>query len=295
MLLQPSMGHYFCLHCENLKAEDEDLFSHFCFESGAAGTAESLDFAQSLEHFEGQIFEKSIKAFDVYFEQRPNENFLLQLQAEFPYLKTRVQQQENKDWMQEWKKGFQSFHLADGVWLVPSWLKAPLGEKKVISLDPGMAFGTGTHETTKLCAEILADFLQKESIQSLLDVGTGTGILSILASYFGVEQIEATEIDADARQVARDNAAKNSVSLIVHEKQIDFIDEKFDLVCANIIDGVLLQIQKDLLRCSKAFILVSGILLEREKEFCSEFCQELKILDRQQKGEWLALLLKKNA
>src|SRR5690606_7022875 len=127
--------------------------------------------------------------------------------------------------------------------------KAPSEAKRVLRIDPGMAFGTGTHETTQLAAQILSDLAAKQPLVSVLDVGTGTGILALLAELLGAEVVQATEIDSEARRVARENLVRNaSRSVVVLEDQLESLSNTFQVVMANIIDGVLLELGADLCR-----------------------------------------------
>src|SRR5690606_14857175 len=122
-----------------------------------------------------------------------------------------------------------------------------------IYIDPGMAFGTGTHATTKMAAYFVqklgSQFKKDLKGKSLLDVGTGTAILAMLASHEGVERILGLEIDPEARRVARENIVLNKLTNVeISDKPLEETGEKFDFVVANIIDGVLIQLKDALLR-----------------------------------------------
>ncbi len=156
-----------------------------------------------------------------------------------------------------------------------------------------MAFGTGTHETTQLCATLFERISREFKFRSCLDVGTGTGILAILARQLGVERLRATELEPEARRVARENFAANGAKdILLNSEQIEDIDEKFDVVVANIIDGVLVRIQEDLKSRVKpgGWLILSGIISEREREFLWHFDLPpgRSWLMRMQKGDWLA-------
>lgn len=277
-----------------MKAVDEDLLTVFCFHHGASGMSEKLDFTQEQDDYEPITLEKEIKEIVVYFESRPNDDFFLNLQKEYPETSYTFESLENKDWLEEWKKGYESFCLCGSTWVVPSWKERPTEATEVIKIDPGMAFGTGTHATTQVAAKILSEM--NMSGKSLIDVGTGTGILAILAKQLKAGDVAATEIDPVARQVAKENVALNGFEDIsVYDFQIEDVTKKYDVVVANIIDGILLKIQEPLRNAlnTKGNILLTGILEERETQFVEKFQWPagMGIIKRLQKDEWVGLLI----
>ena len=160
-----------------------------------------------------------------------------------------------------------------------------------------MAFGTGTHETTQLVSRLLDKIARKRSLSTVLDVGCGTGVLAILAEKMGAEVVQAIDNDAEARRVARENVERNDCqSTVVEDFQIEEASEQYDLVLANIIDGILIKIGEPLVKTVKmgGLLLVSGILAEREEIFFDKFVRAygLKIVDRRIQGDWLGLVLK---
>ena len=180
--------------------------------------------------------------------------------------------------------------------MVPSWLETPDQAKVPIYIDPGMAFGTGTHATTQIAAELASNLIKSERVRSVLDVGTGTGILAFMCEKLGAERVHATEIDAEARRVARENIVQNQLSKTeVLEVQVQDLKEKYDLVIANIIDGVLVQIKPDLLRCFSGCLIVTGILKERENSFLEDFLQDAPfcVAERKERDEWVGFLLRR--
>ena len=294
-----SSSSYIVLQVHQLPADREELFVHHCFELGAQGVSEALEFQQNSADFEPVTMEKEFKELEVYFATSGQTTTLLEkLKSLFPELAMELREEKNRDWLEEWKKGFVPFPLVKDIWLVPSWCSVPEAAHHQIRIDPGMAFGTGTHETTQLAAgAIEALFHRSPKPQRVLDVGTGTGILALLAELLGAEAVVATEIDPEARRVARENCQINSSQQVqVVDEQIEGLPSlSFDLVVANIIDGVLLRLQKDLWRVlqPKGHLLITGILLEREKEFCHNFGlpEGRSWQGRLQKGEWVGYLL----
>lgn len=284
------MSSYFVVHLKGLNSRSEDWLSQHAFAHGALGVSEVLPFSQP--EGEEDVFTQipDSRNVDVYFETAPSGEFIESVRAHFPEIVVQVANEQERDWLAEWKKGFKPFALAGNHWVVPSWCEAPEEAKHAIRIDPGMAFGTGTHETTQLVAEAL----MKLPVQggSVLDVGTGTGILAVLALQLGAKRVWATEIEEDSRRVARENFNLNGgFEIIMNERQVEDLNEKFTIVVANIIDGVLVRIQDALKARVKpgGWLVVSGIIAEREKDFLDGFQLPAgKTWNlRTQKGDWI--------
>lgn len=277
----------------NVPKDLEEIISSICFDYKAMGVSETLDFDKSV-YPEPKIIQKSHINLEAYFEKTPNA-LMEVLKIKFPDVDVECESQENKDWMEEWKKGFHSFKLYDKFWIIPSWEKAPL-DVEPIYIDPGMAFGTGTHETTQICSELIFKALSESQAKSLIDVGTGTGILAFVASKMGVPNVMGTDNDPEAVRVAKENAEINKVEMRLTEKDLNMIPEKFDIVVANIIDGVLLKLKELLLqkRNPGGSFILSGIIIENDQEFIEGFLKDtdLKIIERIQRNEWVGYHLR---
>lgn len=278
----------------------EDVVTGHSFECGATGVTEALAFSQPDLTYDPDIVKVRAHDMDVFFEKRPGNDFFDQLTAWVPNLRWEIHEEEHKDWLAEWKKGFVPFQLVGPYWVVPSWLQPPPEAEKPIVIDPGMAFGTGTHATTKMAAYFvhkLCQTLKDKEDKSLIDVGTGTAILAMLAYQDGIQRVLGIEIDPEARRVARENIKLNNVEEIeISDEPIENVDEQFDFVVANIIDGVLIQIKDELLRILKpgGQIFLTGILLEREDDFFAGFIEKtnLKVVRRIEKDEWVGYWLR---
>jgi ribosomal protein L11 methyltransferase len=266
--------------------------------SGATGLSEALAYSQPDLTYDPDILHRRTHDLDVYFEHKPSEEFFLGLKELSSQLEWELVEEEHKDWLAEWKKGFVPFQLAGPYWIVPSWLPSPVEEKFTITIDPGMAFGTGTHATTKMASYFVQKActkLESPSSKSLIDVGTGTGILAMLARKHDVGRVLGIEIDPEARRVARENVQLNHLDNIeISEQLIEDVlktGEKFDIVVANIIDGVLIRIKPELLKLLKpgGQLFLTGILLEREETFFKHFLEGsgLNILRRIEEDEWV--------
>ncbi len=282
---------YFVLSLRGLSSQAEEWLSAEAFTYGALGISEALSFRQPEGEEDVFTTISDRRAVDIYFQIAPAREFIDDLLARFPEVEFVVRGEASRDWMAEWKKGFKPFALAAGHWVVPSWCEAPAEALHKIWIDPGMAFGTGTHETTQLMAEAMHSILVQEKLTSCLDVGTGTGILAILARQLGVARIRATEIEAEGRRVARESFSANACAdIVLNDGQVEDINETFDLVAANIIDGVLVRLQEALKARVRpgGWLVVSGIIGEREKDFLEGFHLPagVKWLKREVKGDW---------
>ena len=295
-------GRYFRLKVVGLAREHEDDFSTACFEVGAAGVSEDLKFHQADLRYDPDVLETPTLDVNVFFETAPTENTLLQLQAAYPEGRFDLVVEENRDWLEEWKKGFKPFVFAGPFWVVPAWLTPPpevAGQpRNIIFVEPGMAFGTGTHETTRLAAGYLIEDLARAVPQSLLDVGTGTAILALVARRLGVEKVVGIDNDPEARRTARENLERNETHDIqIPDLNIEDIKETYDVVVANIIDGVLTMLCHELNRTLKpgGRMILSGVLTDRESEFYQNFTSQtgLRLLSKRTDGEWSAAILEK--
>lgn len=288
------MSSYFRIQIRKVSSSAEDWISGAAFDSGALGISEPLNFEQPEGEEEVTTCIPEERTLDVFFSEPPPREFIEALKARYPDVTVEIVTEQDRDWLAEWKKSFQPFALVDGHWVVPSWCEPPAEALHKIWIDPGMAFGTGTHETTQLVAHALKEILPGTEANkiSLLDVGTGTGILAILARQLGVQKIQCTEIEEEARRVAHENFERNDCSDIrLDENQIQNLTDQYDIVVANIIDGVLVRLQEDLKARTKpgGWLILSGIISERVEDFLDGF-QLPSGRDwnlRQQMGDWL--------
>lgn len=297
-------GHYYNLIISQLTPEEAEEAASLVFDFGAAGVSENLPFIQNNEAYDPVLIEQSEITLNVYFEKKPSDELMTEIKTQYPKARAQVFQEEQKDWMAEWKKFFKSFELTQGVWVVPAWLETPKEALHEIRIEPGMAFGTGTHETTRLASVMIAKELSEQAKTrkledvSFIDVGAGTAILSFLAEKLGVKNLVAVEIDPEARRSARENCEINHSKVRVVEEQIDQIQDKYDWVVANIIDGVLILLEKDLKRVMKpnGYLLLTGILKERDEQFLKRFSFDgFTVVEKSQLGEWVGYLLKANS
>lgn len=282
----------------------ESAVTQFCFAHQALGLSEVLSFTQPNLTYDPSLIPRRELELDVFFEQQPNEVFFSELHDKFPAVQTQSNVEETKDWLEEWKKGFTAFKLVGPVWVVPSWLEKPNEASEQILIDPGMAFGTGTHATTKMASYFIHKLAQENKKEisdwSVLDVGTGTAILAILAEKLGFGLITGVEIDPEARRKARENCELNSAKNVeITEQQLDELKDTYEVVVANIIDGVLIRLQKNLIRVLKpnGHLFLTGILQERDNHFFEKFIEQqpVKVIKRIQKDEWVGYWVQKTS
>ena len=203
-----------------------------------------------------------------------------------------VREVEERDWLEEWKQSWQPVEIGRFI-IAPPW--SDVGDRHdrlIIRIEPGMAFGTGTHETTRLCL----DAIQKHfSGGSFLDVGTGTGILAIAAAkLFAQAHVEACDSDEDAIAIARENAAANGVLDQINFRvgSVDDSSASADLVCANLTADVITQMMSILVGLSCGKLILSGIL-ETQIEMVQAALHACGVDDFEivQDGEWIALIV----
>ena len=288
---------YFRIRLSNIPRTQEDELSLVVFGNGALGVSEALSFTQPDLTYDPSLIPKRFLDLDVFFAQQPEQKFFDQIRKLNPLIQTEMITEQQKDWLEEWKKGFVPFKLVGSVWVVPSWLEKPPEAGMQIRIDPGMAFGTGTHATTKMASYFVHKLAQENADTvknwTVLDVGTGTAILAVLAERCGYGMITGIEIDPEARRKARENCELNQTkSVVISDQQLDEIRDKYEVVVANIIDGVLIKLRKDLIRTVKenGHLFLTGILQERDNLFFEKFIEaspELKVIKRIQKEEWV--------
>jgi len=203
---------------------------------------------------------------------------------------------ENADWLSEWKKHWRPTRSGRFV-VAPSWFDVQdEASSVVIRIEPNMAFGTGTHETTKLCLRAIDEYYDGE--MSFLDVGTGTGILAIAAAKLSTAdspKILGIDVDKDSVDIARENAAANDVSDKIEfvQRTLDDGIPDFEFVCANLTLDVISPMLPKLIEKTQKTLVLSGILTEQEDSIVIEL-NRLGLKDQTiwRDGEWIAVLVR---
>jgi ribosomal protein L11 methyltransferase len=219
-----------------------------------------------------------------------------------------VLETEDLDWINNWKKYFHQFYV-DDLLVIPSWeeVKEEDKDKMILHIDPGTAFGTGMHETTQLCIRQIKKYVNSET--HILDVGTGSGILGILAIMFGAKDAIGTDLDSCAIAAVEDNMNSNNIPKdkfkliignIIDDKAVqDEVGyEKYDIVVANILAGVLVMLTPEVICHMKkgAIYITSGIIKEKEEEVVSAVkAAGLELIEVTRQGEWVSVTARKPA
>ena len=205
----------------------------------------------------------------------------------------------DQDWMQKWKEGFEAVEIGNRLVVAPSWkLPTKRDGQVLIQIDPGMAFGTGTHETTRLCLQGIERYWHGGS---LLDVGTGTGILAIAAALLAPDsRVVAIDVDPQAVEVARENIAINNVSSsieLLEGQPRNLAGQQFNIAVANLTAEVIVDLLPDLTSClaTQGLMILSGILSESAEQVERTLAAYgLRVTQRRDAGEWCMLVAVKS-
>ena len=203
-------------------------------------------------------------------------------------------EKENEDWSRKWKEKWDITRVSDRIVVVPDWLEyTPNAGEIVIRLEPGCAFGTGTHQTTQLCMKAIEKYMHSDA--KMADIGTGSGILAICAAKFGASYVYGCDNDESVIDVARENAVKNNVQCIFELNTADKVNDTFDFICANILHNVLAEIMGDLknLMNADAKMVLSGILDEKKQVVLDAINKNgLTLIEEMHQDQWVALIVK---
>lgn len=198
-----------------------------------------------------------------------------------------------KDWNENWKKNFAPIDVGEDLTIIPSWLKKNTGRIPVI-IDPGMVFGTGYHETSQTCLIIMEKIARGDHKKSCLDIGTGSGILAIGAAKLGFRHVTAVDIDPMAIDAAKRNVEENSLlNVVIKEGDITAVDGPFDLIVANLLSGILVDIAHEvLIRLNPGGkAILSGMLTGQEGDVRKAYEKTgLKLSETVVSGKWVTLV-----
>lgn len=194
---------------------------------------------------------------------------------------------EEQDWVRLTQSQFEPISITDNMWIVPTWHEAPNDDAINIALDPGLAFGTGSHPTTHLC---LAWLTQQEHLGNVLDYGSGSGILAIAAKKLGAKKVVGVDIDPQAIIASEYNAKQNAVDIDFFDANT-YSEQTFDIVVANILSSALMVLAPALAKYSKtnAKIALSGILVEQADTLIDRYSEWFAMDEPTQKDTWVLL------
>lgn len=305
-----------CIHTTN---EAIDPVSNILHEIGATGVAikNSLDIKMDRDNMFGEIFELDPNRFPekgvfvkAYF---PDSDHFQETLAAIKDSIERLQQfgidigdyhiqttkVHEEDWSTAWKKYYKPVQLTETVTIVPTWenYTPHSQEERMIKLDPGMAFGTGMHETTELSVQALEKYVQTDD--TIIDVGSGSGILSIASLLFGAKKVYAYDLDEIAVKSTISNARLNGVDEKIQAEQnnlLQGVDLQADVIVANILAEIIVRFVDDAWQNLKqgGFFITSGIILAKQQLVLDALAREhFEVLEVQERGDWVSIIAKK--
>lgn len=295
--LEPVSGIFYGLDCKGVAIEDpNDILER---EQGPL----TWDFADInvLEH-KGKV--AVVKA---YFSEEDNIDEILnyvnekmgeikELGIDTGVAKVESEKMFEEDWANTWKKYYKPTKVGEKIVVKPIWEEYnPQGEELVIELDPGMAFGTGTHETTRMCMQSLEKYVKEDS--TVFDVGCGSGILAIAAAKLGAKMAVGVDLDPVAVESAKENVGYNNLDniQILYGNLVEVIDGKADIVVANIIAEVICILTEDVKRVLKdnGYFITSGIIHDRVDMVTKKLEETgFEVVEINKDGEWNCIVAK---
>jgi ribosomal protein L11 methyltransferase len=269
----------------DIEPQAREAVEYALIEAGAAGSETSTDLTKVTGYFNSVpnrqiIRDELLDALRIY---------------ELPSSSVRdmnVSELEQRDWLEEWKKNWQPVEIGRII-IAPPWSNiGDAHDRCVIRIEPGMAFGTGTHETTRLCLAAMQSYYEGGSF---LDVGTGTGILAIAAAACAPgAHVEACDTDAEAIEIARENAAANGVADHVHFR-VGSVEEETssaDFICANLTADAITELLPRLVALSCGRLVLSGILETQSQTIIDRLAQfAITDVEIARDGEWVAIIV----
>ena len=287
-----------------------DALSNFMTEIGAEGVYQEIPEPQSANDFNQDNANEILIAylpFDIRLEHRMEslKNYIEDLSQLFPGIGKPVidtERIDDPDWGNAWKKYFKPLRVTKNIVIKPTWERyTPVGRDIVIDIDPGMAFGTGQHASTRMCLQAIEDLLlQERSMHEwrVLDVGTGTGILGICCAKLGVQKVLCVDNDQKATEIAKENIIINDVEARaeVINRDITTIHERFNLVVANLTAKILIKHRSHLISLLEpdGYLIISGIVEQNREDIETHFITDPLITCHViTEKEWICHVLKK--
>lgn len=282
----------------------EDIVSDICFENlpceGVVLAEEEYKDLEMISTTEGTL--------RVFLTEKADVEHILKEQREL--LKSRglsdeelgswefsYAEKENEDWSKKWKEKWDVTHVSDKITVVPDWIEyAPQrSDEVIIKLEPGCAFGTGTHSTTQLCMKAIEKYMPDNA--DIADIGMGSGILAICAKKSGAKYAYGCDNDETVIDVAKENALKNNVECVFELNTADKINRQFDFVLANILHNILAEIMGDLKAIMKdeAYMVLSGILDEKKYVVLDAIKKHnLELIEEMHQNQWVGLVVRRS-
>ena len=295
--LEPISGIFYSLDCKGVAIEDpEDILGR---EQGPL----TWDFADInvLEH-KGKVAvvkayfaeEDNIQDVLAYVNERLEE--LKEMGLDLGEAKVEHEKMHEEDWANTWKQYYKPSKVGEKIVVKPIWEEYEAKENElVVDLDPGMAFGNGTHETTRMCIQALERYVKEES--TVFDVGCGSGILAIAAAKLGAKLAVGVDLDPVAVESSIENVGYNNLSNIeiLHGNLVEVIDGKADIVVANILAEIICILTDDVKRVLKdgGIFITSGIIHDRVNMVCEKLeATGFEVIEKNRDGEWNCIVAK---
>ncbi len=295
------------IYCDNLQI-DEISAALLEFQVGGVQINDFEDFNRYLKEDKEEweiVDEELIESLDqpasvvVYLTNDESGRAELErIRERFQDLKIELCNVQEEDWKNNWKAYYKPFWVKEKILICPLWEREEHENELAVYIDPGSAFGTGTHETTKMCIEHLVDYLKGG--QSVLDIGCGSGILAIAAMKLGAKSAQLVDISPLAVKIARENGEINGLyqpEYTVKEGNLtDDIDGQFDIITANIIADIIIPLCSDIRDYIKneTVLITSGIIKERAGDVERAFAENhLTVIQKRELGDWVSFAVKK--
>ena len=291
----------------------DDVCAVMCMLDSGLMIEDYSDIEENLMQVYGELIDenilnadRNIAAVSIFVpEEKPYTDYVAHLRERFTTLgieaKITLEGLKEEDWANAWRAYYKPLHIGDKLVVVPAWQKYDAADGEItVKMDPGMAFGTGTHETTRLCAAMVEKHMPKGA--RVLDIGTGSGILSLFALKLGAASANAYDIDPVAVRVAKDNALTNEVENFYCDvsdllANVDLSHGQYDFAMANIVADILIRMSEnvaDYLK-SSAKIVCSGIIEGRTDDVTEAMLSHgFSLVDEDCENDWKVLVFKKN-
>ncbi|MDD9147597.1 MULTISPECIES: 50S ribosomal protein L11 methyltransferase [unclassified Sporolactobacillus] len=306
--------------CIHTTEEAIEPITNILYEAGAGGVVieDSNDLQKEWKRDNGEVYSLdpddypqegvNVKAYfpvnsflgETVAEIKQSVNDLLLYDIDLGENRLTFSERNEEEWASGWKKYYKPVTVGRHFVITPTWVdyRQKPAERQLIELDPGMAFGTGTHPTTVLCIEALERYMPEDA--RVLDVGTGTGVLSIAAAKLGAGKVLAVDLDRVAVQSARLNVKLNKVQDIVEVRQnnlADNIEPGFDVIVGNLLAELVIRLVKDgaarIIR-PDGLLIASGIIKTKKDQVVAALAASgFHVCDSLESGDWVALVTKK--
>lgn len=294
------MDNYYELQIK-INPELEDVISEICFENFdcegvvlAEETYKDLEMVSTTEGTLKVFLRSKPETLEILTEKRNLLKSRGFSDEELGSWDFQLTCKENEDWSKKWKENWDITRVSDKIVVVPDWIEyTPKAGEVIIRLEPGCAFGTGTHQTTQLCMKTIEKYMPNGA--DMADIGTGSGILAICAKKFGAKNVYGCDNDPTVIDVAIENAYKNNANCSFELATADTITKKYDFVCANILHNVLAEIMGDLKNLLKTsgILTLSGILDEKKPVVLEAVKNHgLQVVEELHQDQWVAIVVK---